>query len=425
MQSLLLTSVLSLSLTAAAFGQIGCFVPDNLDGPCCAQIGVNLPPLPAFTLPGTSIAWDACALAGQVCSSISLQAPAPTPVCGQFSANLRVQDCAGATLLQGQAVLDYARTWVEQGNVATPQGPAPVDFQVYRFLLKVDLLPQAGVPVVPSVTVPSDLLLNNSAFYYGYVDYARVCQTGSFQQSIVLFHASDFLINFPGISSGVAGANPIRSHALVAPDTAANPFVPAAFAVVNGVVNEDSVRTIGNPNMPGAPASCRTEEDLFAGGSYIPIAFGCMSPPMLGPVQTAVIQMTGNSNCGSAFQSLNLFGITPWIETVSTSIGNWTTGVNYPGPERVRADEGLFSYRDGCLAGGPGAGNGQSLEIFYGAETLGGFPSQLVEPGGVIIPVNRFVDLASNWRRPAGTPLMLPAIGKVMNSFHIISTNPL
>jgi hypothetical protein len=424
MRSLLLTSVLSLTLTSAAWAQGACFIPDNLDGACCAQVGVNLPALPAFSLPGTAIAWDTCALAGQACTTIALQAPANTPVCGQFQAPLRVQDCAGVTLLQGQATLDYARTWIEQGNVATPQGPQPVDFQVYRFLIKVDLATQPGVPVLPSLTVPSDLLLNATSFYYGYVDYARVCQTGAFQFSIVLFHASDFMINFPGISSGVGGANPVRSHALVAPDTAANPFAPVPFVVMPGVVSEDSVRTIGNPNQPGAAAACRTEEDLFAGGAYNPLAFGCLNPPVLGPIQTAVINMTGNSNCGSGFQSLNLFGITPWIETVSTSIGNWTTAINYPGPERVRADEGLFAYRDGCLAGGGGPGNGQSLEIFYGAETLGGFPSQLIEPGGVVVPVTRFVDLASNWRRPAGAPLMLPAIGKVMNSFHIISTNP-
>ena len=66
-----------------------------------------------------------------------------------------------------------------------------------------------------------------------------------------------------------------------------------------------------------------------------------------------------------------------------------------------------------------------SPEIFNGAATLGGFPSKLIEPGPVVTPVGHFVDLASNRRRPVGAPLTLPAIGKVMQSFHVISANPL
>lgn len=418
MRSLLLTSVLSLTFTSAAWAQGGCFIPDNLDGACCAQVGVNLPVLPPFSLPGSAIAWDTCNLAGEVCANLSLQAPQPSGVCGQLQATLRLQDCQGNTLLQGQALLDYARTWIEQGVVPTPAGPANVDFQVYRFLVKVDLAsPLAAVQ--PSIAVPADLTLNPTAFYYGYVDYARVCQTGQFKQALMLFHGSDFLIHYPGISSGVGGANPLRSHALVAPDTALQPFIPAPSVVAAGVFAEDSVRSVGNPAAP----ACRTEEDLFAGGTYQPLAFGCINPPALGPIQTAAIAMQGQSNCGSGFQSLNLFGLTPWFETISNSIGQWVGLGEYPGPERVRADEGLFQYRDGCQAAGPGAGI--SLEIFYGAETLGGFPSQLVEPGAVVVPVGHFVDLVSNWRRPAGAPLMLPAIGKVMQSFHVISANPL
>jgi hypothetical protein len=418
MKTLLLSPLLILALPLAAEAQVGCFQPDNLDGGCCLQVGVNLPALPAFSLPGSAIAWDTCSLAGEVCANLSLQAPQPNGICGQLQAPLRLQDCQGNTLLQGQAVLDYARTWVEQGVVPTPAGPANVDFQVYRFLVKVDLASPVAA-VLPSIAVPADLTLNPTAFYYGYVDYARVCQTGQFKQALMLFHGSDFLIHYPGISSGVGGANPIRSHALVAPDTAVQPFIPAPSVVAAGVFSEDSVRTIGTPAVP----ACRTEEDLFAGGTYLPLAFGCINPPALGPIQTAAIAMQGQSNCGSAFQSLNLFGLTPWFETISNSIGQWVGVGEYPGPERVRADEGLFQYRDGCQAGGPG--NGVSLEIFYGAETLAGFPAQLIEPGPVVTPALHFVDLVSNWRRPAGAPLMLPAIGKVMQSFHLISANPL
>jgi hypothetical protein len=106
---------------------------------------------------------------------------------------------------------------------------------------------------------------------------------------------------------------------------------------------------------------------------------------------------------------------------ISSSIGAWTTNNEYPGPERVRANEGLFVYRDGCQLGTTGF---QAFEIFYGAETRGGFTATIQSGSTPAVSVVNFLDMVSNWRRPAGTPLMLPAIGRVMNSYHVISLNP-
>jgi hypothetical protein len=420
-----LLSLASLALIApAAQAQItACFAPDNLAGPCCTPTGANLPAFPPISLPASAIAWNSCALAGTACATLDLSPPLPGVVCGQFGVQIRVNDCLGNTHLVGKGILDYARTWIETGNisVAPTVPPLPANYQVWRFLIKLDLQANPS-PVAPSgLLFPADLAINNTVFYYGHVDYALDCNTGQFKTSVVLFHGADWLINFPGISSNNAGANPTRSYALVAPNTPINPFVPALSLITPAPVAFESVRAIGNINQPGTPALCNSEENL-AQGFYNPLAFGCLNPPALGPVNSAAVQLQGASQCGSNFQSINLFGTVPWLELISTSLGSWTTGNDYPGPEAVRADEGLFAYRDACQAGT--VGNGQALEIFYGTESQGGFGAFLVDPTGVLVGHKNFIDLVSNWRRPVGTPLMLPAIGRVMQSYHLISVNP-
>ena len=410
--------------TLPVAAQDPCFTPDMFAGPCCDEIDPNLPQLAPFTVQGTGICWDGCALAGEECTLVAVDAPVATDVCGQYDVTVSIQSCSGAQLLKGVGRMDYARTWTEQGTAPGPDGPIEADYQVWRYLLKIDFESTEEGGPQPSCTVPADLVVNDTVFYYGYVDYAKVCQTGQFEHALMLFHGCDWLINNQLLSSNQGGANPIRSHAIVAPDTQLIPFQPLDFFVAAAPTDFDAVRTIGDLANPGGPAGCNAEEDLLPNGTYNPLAYGCLCPPSAGPTQVAVIDMVGQSDCGSAFQSLNLFGVTPWFETVSMSIGEWTTGNDYPGPERVRADEGLFLYRDGCEAAAGAANGGQAFEIFYGAETVGGFAAYLREPFGVQVFAQHFVDLVSNWRRPAGSPLVLPAIGSVMESFHLISTNP-
>lgn len=418
----LLPAAGALLLAASAEAQGLCFGPDQLDGPCCFPTLVNLPNLTPINLQGTSICWTACALSGQDCITLNSSAPTPTPVCGQFQFNLIVGDCAGSAHLFGNGLLDYSRTWREQGNTIDATGAVVgTSYQVWRFLLKLDMSVVPGSTGAPACLIPNDLTVNPSVFYYGYVDYALDCSLGQLKSSLVLYHGSDWLINFPGISSNLGGANPLNSYALVAPVTSATPFVPVDFIIPPGVNQFDSMRAVGDVNLPGTPAPCNHEERASQ-GVYQPLGFGCMTPPSIGPLHAAAVNIDGASFCGSSYQALNLFGLVPWINMITTSIGAWTANNDYPGPERVRANEGLFLYRDSCEAFT--VGGGQALEVFYGAETRGGFPATIPGSTGTLVSVFNFLDMCSNWRRPVGTPLVLPAIGRVMQSYHILSLNP-
>jgi hypothetical protein len=417
----LLPAAGALLLASAAQAQGLCFGPDLLDGPCCMPTGLSLPNLPPINMQGASICWTACALSGQDCIQLSSSAPAPTPVCGQFQVSLKVADCAGSTQMFGNGLMDYSRTWREQGNTIDPTGTVVgTTYQVWRFLLKLDLSAVAG-SVPPACLVPNDLVINPAVFYYGYVDYALDCTFLQMKNSVVLYHGSDWLINFPGISSNLSGANPLNSYALVAPVTGATPFFPTDFLIPPGNLQFDSLRAVGDVNLPGTPAACNHEERTSQ-GVYQPLGFGCLNPPSLGPIQAAAVFVNGASFCGSNYQSLNLFPTLPWLEMITNSIGAWTGSNDYPGPERVRANEGLFLYRDSCQSGT--VGGGQAFEVFYGAETRGGFTASIAGTSGTVVTVFNFLDMCSNWRRPVGTPVILPAIGSVMNSYHVMALNP-
>src|SRR6185503_12665783 len=86
--------LLSLALAAAALtasaihGQ--CIGPDNLNGPCCTQVGANLPNFPAITLPGLGICWSSCTPTTN-CTNVTLAMPIQTS-CGQFSLPMNVSD---------------------------------------------------------------------------------------------------------------------------------------------------------------------------------------------------------------------------------------------------------------------------------------------------------------------------------------------
>ena len=105
---------------------------------------------------------------------MSWSPPAPTS-CGEFIAQLTVDDTSGIPLLSGTLILDYTRTWTEVD-------PSGASRRVWRFAVKADLSPTPGLPasacVVPDCIPP--LGPHPTAFYYGYVDYALNCQTGQF-----------------------------------------------------------------------------------------------------------------------------------------------------------------------------------------------------------------------------------------------------
>ncbi len=397
---------------ANAPAEAQCLPFDNLTGPCCAPTQLSLPAFPNFAQQGLALCFKDCIDIDDECISMKWTAPMPNFIqCGQYRSDVNVDTCAGVSLLKGQAILDYTRTWIETPVSPVISGP----IQVWRFVAEVDM---SGSPLVGSTDclVPPSLAAYNTAFYYGYVDYALDCSTGSWSQSSVLYHACDWLIHQPGISDKPGVFNPDTSYALVAPNTPANPFVPGFSIVPAAPLVAEAMREV-TPG-PATQPPCKFEEPLI-NGIYQPIGFGCLCPPAFGPIQMAGLTVRGESACGSRFESLNLFPTAPWFGAMSISIGSWTTTATYPGQERVRVHEGLYQYIDGC----PDATGvvDITLDIFYGAETVGGYPVAATPVGTPL--TQHFVDLASNYSNPIFAPIALPAVGSVRPTDHLVYVN--
>ena len=211
-------------VSAAPTAEAQCPTPDGLDATsCCTPATANLPTFPAFSMPSAGICWQACMPQPKQCVIQDVGAPVPTTSCTQFTAPLSVLDCAsGATLMKGDLVLDYTRTWTE---TPIPGGPPA---QVWRFAAKVDMegsgATSAACPVPTCANVAG-----STAFYYGYVDYSFDCLTGGWSQAVVLYHNCDRFVHNPTLSAVPGPFHPDRTYALVGPDTAANPFTPAIF----------------------------------------------------------------------------------------------------------------------------------------------------------------------------------------------------
>lgn len=409
----LLSGLLALAAVAAGPANAQCFGPDNLTGPCCQPVAANLPQFPGFDLPGLGICWSNCLPAQQPCIRVSFSAPAPT-ACGQYTSSVTIFDCNGVPLMFGSAVLDYTRTWDESPV------PGVVPNQVWRFATKVDL--GLGPVFNPSCVVPTCLPTHPTAFFYGYVDYSLDCINGTFDSAVVLFHGCDELIHRPGLSDRPGVFHPTRSYGLVAPHTSANPFVPGALIPPGGPLIAEAMRTVLPPI--GGAALCQTEE-LISQGQMFPIISGCLCPLSFNSTQQSAVRLDGIGSCPdpaglvSSFNTLNFWPIVPWFEMIVTSIGSWTTGASYPGPESAWVNEGLFRYHDSCQS--VAGVTGDTLDVFYGATTAKGFP--VVPTSPVFPPSENFTDLASNLAHPVGTPVPLPIIGSVRKTDHLIYVN--
>jgi hypothetical protein len=401
----------ALLLSAAASAQSLCFGPDLLDtGPCCAPVPLNLPqPLPPFQSPALGVCWQACNPAQQSCIDVFVAPPTPTPQCGTFMAPMQVVDCAGIGLLKGDLILDYTRTWAETAVPGTPP-----NLQVWRFVAKVDLFgdstqtPQCPVP--PSVGSAAGQW--PTGFWYGYYDLAFDCSAGTFEHALVLYHGCDAFQHTAPLSSTPGVFHPATTYAIVAPHTVANPFVPVPFPTPGGPLLSEAVRSTSLPNLPGA---CIAEE-FVPQGVLLPLASGCLCPLGLVPQQQTASTLLGGSVCGSSFSSLNFWPTAPWFDFVTTSIGTWSTGLAYPGPERAVVGEGLFLYREACS---PAAQN-QSLDVFYGGLTLGGY---LVAPTPTAPNSQNFLDLASNYSAVLPGAIPFPLVGDVRKTEHLIYVN--
>lgn len=385
--------------------QAQCFGDDNLGSvPCCTPTFANLPTFPATSLESQGICWDACQLSAQTCMKVSLGAPMPS-LCSTFTAPIETFDCAGAPLLKGLVTLDYTRTWEETPVI----GAAPT--QVWRFAAKVDMA--ASTVATPGCPVPAcSLLPGSTAFYYGYVDYALNCATGAFDTAIVLYHGCDKFIHDPAYSSVPGAFHPTRTFAIVGPDTAANPFVPGIALPPGGALLNEAMRRV----TPDPIGSCFAEEHIQQ-GVFQPLITGCLCPLGFQPPQQAGNHLEATGICGGAFKSLNLWPLVPWFELTTTSIGRWSNGSSYPGPEHASVAEGLVLYDDAC---DPTGITLQTFDIFYGALTQGGYA---IPPTPVMVLTDRFLDLASNYSLPTSLPVVLPLFGKVAPTDHLIYVN--
>ena len=405
----LLLAFVLLPLSPSAKAQ--CFGPDNLDsGTCCQQVNAALPPFPPASIPGLGVCWNNCLPQFQNALSVAWSAPTATN-CAEYVSALSVVP-GGGPPLTGTLKLDYSRTWAEAGVTGTL-------VQVWRFAAKVDLaVPTSSTSTVcpiPSCLPPAGN--QPTAFFYGYVDYVQDCGTLAFDHSLVLFHACDFFIHTPGLSSRPGVYHPNRTYAIIAPHTTAQPFVPANLPHPAGPLVGEAMRTTGTAL---GIAAC-VNEDPLAGGALSFLVQGCLCPFGPAPTQYTLSLFSGNGTCPAAsgvtsgFSSIMLsFPTIPWPFMVSASIGSWSNPSVWPGNESVWVNEGLFRYFDSCP-------QQNFLEVFYGASTDNGWPVIPITPTSPA--TQKFVDLAGNWRKVLGGPNNLPLFGNSRPTDHLIYSN--
>ncbi len=399
----------ALMLTAPRLSAQSCFGPDQLDfGNCCQPAAANLPAFSGASLDGLGICWNTCAVASQRTLRVQWTTPAQ-PTCAEYTTTLFVSDAtSGAPMLTGALVLNYTRTWDE----IEPTGGVR---QVWRFTAKADLsnVP-GGLLGCPSPTCIGPPGPHPTAFYYGYVDYTCVQPGAGFEQTLVLYHACDRFIHQPGLSDKPGVFHPGTSYAIVAPHTAAQPFIPSSSIASGGPVFGEAMRDV---RIPGT-VICAIE-DHVAGGAMNLIGAGCVCTMTANPKQQTLRQFTGSSVCANTagvpggWATLNInFPTLPWFHLVSTSIGRWSSPLVYPGPETVWVDEGLFVHQSSC--------SGDFVEMKYGASTRGGWTPIL--PQIPIVSTN-FTDLVDNWTAPLLGPYPTPILGSIRPSDHLIYVN--
>ena len=403
----LLAAALVLAVGSPASAQ--CWGSDNLDaGPCCAPVLANLPGFIGQTTPGLGICWDDCAVVGTQDLQVSWASLGPIR-CGEYNTPLGVS-VGGVGVLSGTLVLDYTRTWIE----IDPSG-API--QVWRFAAKADLMSLAGT-ATPQCPLPSclpPLGPHHTAFFYGYLDYAMCPAGANIQKSLVLFHNCDRFIHQPGLSDKPGNYHPGASYAIVAPHSAAQPFVPMNQLASGGPLVAEATRTMGPFGPP--PFQC-VIEDRVASGSMNPLGAGCVCIMKANPKQQTLREFKGTTGCLSptgvpgSWASVNAnFPVFPWYHMITTSIGMWTNPGVYPGQESAWVDEGIFVHRDAC--------SGDWVEMKYGGTTRDGWAVQ--GPGPIV--VRNFTDLADNWTAKLTGPYPTPILGSVQQTDHLIYVN--
>ncbi len=397
-----LSLLMAVAISATSSLQAQCLGPDNLAGPCCTFVADTLPSFPSLSLPSENICWDSCSVNSQTCSTVTLTPPVRVN-CAEYTTSFDNVDCSGTALLKGTLHLDYTRTWEEF--------PFPgQQNQVWRFIVKADLTTSSGTF---GCTVPSCLGTHNTAFYYGYLDYSFDCASLTWEAALVLYHGCDRYQHDLLLSSRPGSFHPNRTFAVVAPTTTANPFVPAILTPTPGTLAFDGMRDAAPVTPP--PFVCEANESIQL-GQLFNLGSACVCPFSLFPPQTTARHLDGTSFCGSSFRTVSAFPALPWFEMMSFSLGTWSSGANYPGPEAVWVDEGTFLHFEACTASGAPE---TYAEVKYGATTEGGY---LAAVGPV--PADRFTDLVDNYSALLGTPIVPPFFGSVNPTRHLVFVNP-
>ncbi len=390
-----------------ASAQVPCTGPDNLWGwNCCQLIPATLPNFTQATLPGLGICWTNCQ--PQTLNQIKVDWTPPFQVqCSEYLTKLTVTDInTTLPIMQGSMVLDYTRTWTEVD-------PAGNLVQVWRFAAKADLSPVL-VGIVPPCPAPSCLPPfgnQNTAFFYGYVDYATNCSSGITQNVCVLYHACDFFIHNPALSSAGGVYHPKQSYAIVAPHSTAQPFSVVKSPSGSGPLIGEGTRDLSN--FPGGP--CVANDGIVQGQLNL-LGGACLCPLSAAPKQHQFRTFSGTTNCPTFagtqgnFQALNIGFPTslPWFYLTTTNIGVWTNPNVYPGKENAWVDEGLFLRQTGCA--------GDVISVEYGGSTKNGW--SILHP----VLLTACIDIADNYTAPLFGPYTFPILGNVMQTDRVTFT---
>lgn len=395
-------------LSSAPAARAQCFGPDNLNGGCCQPVNLNVPAFPGAVMPGSGVCWQHCTPTQQQQIRVQWTTPVQAP-CGEYSAGIDVIDgISGLTLMSGKMVLDYTRTWQEADISGAP-------VQVWRFAAKADLqaIPGGTALVCPTPNCIAPFGPHPTAFFYGYVDYAQRCGQLQFQNTAVLFHACDFFIHKPGLSSRPGVFHPDTAFAIIGHPPGQS-FLPMNFPAPGGPLIAEAWR-----NVPVAGGPC-IAEDKVSGGVMAPFGNACLCNQLsLVPPQVTVRLFQGKGSCVDAVGQSNnwqsqaiAFPTLPWVHMVTHSLGCWNSPQIYPGQECAMVDEGLFRDHDLCQSN-------DYFEVFYGGSTIKGWP--VLSSTGALLSQN-FTDIADNYSTPI-TGGALPLFGNVLPTQHLIYVN--
>jgi len=403
----MLLGIATVALSPLASAQVPCTGPDGLAGfNCCQLIGANLPSFTPVSLPGLGVCWTNCQ--PQTLNALRVDWTPPIPVqCSEYVTALTITDINSTLpILKGSLVLDYTRTWTELD-------PSNNIIQVWRFAAKADLSPVlVGLPpVCPEPSCLQPFGNQNTAFFYGYVDYATNCSSGITQNVLVLYHACDFFIHNPGLSSAPGSYHPKNSYAIVAPHSTLQPFNVSKAPSPAGPLIGEGTRDL--PNLPGGP--CRATDGIVS-GSLTFLGGACLCIPAGAPKQHTFRMFSATTNCPISsglqgnFQALNIGFPTllPWFYLTTTNIGVWTNPNVYPGQERAWVDEGLFLRQTGCA--------GDVVSVEYGGSTKNGW--QILHP----VLLTACIDIADNYTAPLFGPYPFPILGNVMQTDRVTFT---